>query len=370
MKGSSIPARGLVFAALVPLLFTACTPAPDYPPPEPGSLAAAEQALRRGDLPALRDAIGKGKGLCDRARELAAQLDPDSWLIAMGAVNREHDLPAAARAMQAGDDAALADALGYSDQQLHADILGGGASVFARRADGRNYYETGAQPIALMQDVKLPSLPAGGLALSVTLWGIQQERRYRLSYTFNRGGVAELQAVHELGRDAIDAPGPRHADITAALPPGTLRGLKLADLAEPRWYGAEFRLLLGDGSLEYALLGRNEQGWALAESGTSSLAQRLAERRDERLRFLARRASDFERSSGRPPRGFHELSHKPRDLVDPGASAGRLGWADYDAEPQAGFELGDGTLFVVAATEAGPKGRRAVSRDGTLGWIP
>lgn len=369
MKGFSFPARGLVFAALVPLLFACCTPAPDYPPPEPRTLAAAERALRRGDLPILRRELGKDRGLCDHARALADTLDPDAWLIALGAVNREHDLPAAARAMQAGDDDALADALGFSEQQLRADILGGGASVFARRADGRNYYETGAQPIALLEDVQLPGLPPGALALSVTLWGIRQERRYRLSYTLNRAGVAELQAVHELGRDAIDAGGPRHAGIASALPPGALRALELADLAEPRWYGAEFRLLLQDGTLEHALLGRNDQGWAAAQAGAGSLPQRLAERRDERLKFLARRVSDFERTMGRRPRGFHEISHKPAQLVDPAAPAGRRGWADYDARPLPGFELGDGAEFSLAATHADAEGRRVIAGDGTLGWL-
>lgn len=368
MKVFSIPARWLVFAALVPLLFAACTPAPDFPPPQPRTLAAAEHALRRGDLPGLRNALRKGPGLCARARELAERLDPDAWLIALGAVNREHDLAAAARAMQAGDDDALADALGFSEQQLRADILGGGASVFARRADTRNYYETGAQPIALLDGIEPPGLPAKAMALSVTLWGIQQERRYRLSYTFNRDGVADLQAVHELGRDAIDAPGARHDQIADAMPAGALQALALAGLAEPRWYGAEFRLLLDDGRLEHALLGRNETGWSLAESGASDLAQRQGERRDERLRFLGRRIGDFERTMGRLPRGFHEISHKPRDLVDP-AAAGRRGWADYDPEPQAGFELGDGTQFTVAALEAGPQGRRAITRDGALTWV-
>lgn len=369
MARVSFPARGLVFTALVPLLFACCTPAPDYPPPEPRTLAAAERALRSGNLPALRRELGKDRGLCEQARALADTLDPDAWLIALGAVNREHDLAAAARAMLAGDDAALADALGFSEQQLHADILGGGASVFARRADGRNYYEQGAQPIALLEGVNPPGLPDGALALSVTLWGIQKERRYRLSYTFNRTGVAELQAVHELGRDAIDASGPRHVDISTALPPGALRALELASLEEPRWYGAEFRLLQSDGSLEHALLGRNELGWALAESGASSLAQRLDERRDERLRFLARRISDFVRTMGRRPRSFNEVSHKPADLVDPAAPAGRRGWADYDARPQAGFQLGEGEEFLLAATHVGPHGRRVIASDGVPAWL-
>ncbi|MCB9935636.1 MAG: hypothetical protein H6840_08070 [Planctomycetes bacterium] len=353
----------------MPLLFVCCAPAPDAPDPSPRSFAAAELALRRGDLAGLRDALGKGPGLSGHARELAGRLDPEAWLIAIGASSREHDLPAAVRAMQADDDHALADALGFSDQQLRATILGGGASVFSRRSDGRNYFESGPQPINLARGVKLPVLPPGGLALSVTLWGNQGERRYRLQYTEQQRGLVDLQAALELGRESIECTAPRHAEAATALPAGRLRALELAALGEKRWYGAELRLLLTDGTIERALLGRDERGWALADAGATTQGQRLENLRDERLKYMGRRAGDFERNSGRWPRGFHELSGKPRELVDPAAPEGRSGWADFDDRPAAGFELGDGDSYAVAALWAGPQGRRAVARDGTLSWL-
>jgi hypothetical protein len=366
-------ARGSPFMALV-LFLAACSAAAPGPAPEPRSLVSTVEAMRTGDLPRLRADQGKGAGLCAHGTALALRLDPEAWLIAMGASGREHDLAAAAAAMRNGDEGALAYALGFSEQQLTADILSGGGSIYSRRSDGRSFYEVGPQPVELLDGFIPPALPQGCLALEATLRGTINERRFKISLGLDPGGVTNLQAGLDMAADAVKAPGraARYSDPNLALPStGALHHLDVQCLQDARWIVADLVLLRDDAAIERVQLARDSAGSALVETSVETRDDRLGRQRDERLEFLRLRAAGFERTSGRWPRGLHELSFKPWQLVDPASPAGRLGWADHDAKPPAGLELAESadTEYAVIATYAGDNGRRAVARDGRLLWI-
>jgi hypothetical protein len=355
------------------VLLCACSAPPPEEPPESRSLAAAVDATRRADLERLRSEFFQGPGFAARAYSLMEHRDPSAWLIAVGASGREHDLRAAGEAAAARDDRALQAALGFSDQQLLADILSGGGTIYSRRADGRNFYEVGPQPLDLLGDYNPPGLPDGGLALETTLWGTRDGRSFKISYSIGRHGITNLQATLDLAGDAKGEPGraARYTDPRTALPSnGYMRHLAITSLQDEHWTSAEFVFLTEDGTIERVHLARDVAGWSLVDFSVETQAQRLEDLRDERLDFLRLRASGFERTSGRWPRGLHEISFKPWQLTDPASPEGRLGWADYDAKPPAGFELAvSPDEYAVIATHTTSQGRRAITKDGRHIWI-
>jgi hypothetical protein len=373
MPWNFIKAQGSPLMALV-LFLAACTTATPEPPPEPRSLISAVEAMRTGDLARMRADQGKGAGLTAHGSALALHLDPEAWLVAMGASDREHDLAAAAKAMGEGSDSALADALGFSEQQLTADILGGGGSVYSRRSDGRNFYETGPQPVDLLGGFSPPGLPGGCLAFEATLRGALNERRFKVSLGMDAGGVTNLQAGLDQAADpaALPARAARYTDPKLSLPStGLLRHLDVSSLADARWLGAELTLLREDATIERVQLARDDAGWALVETSVETRDERLGKLRDERLDHLRLLAMAYERTSGRWPRGLHEISFKPWQVVDPVSPSGRLGWADHDKKPQAGLQLSESidAAYAAIATHASDNGRRAVTLDGGYVWI-
>jgi hypothetical protein len=354
------------------LFFAACAAPPDADPPESRTLAAAVKALRAGDIDELRNQQGKGVGLAAHAAMLADRFDPEAWVIALGASEREHDLAKAATAVAARDDSALAEALGFGDQPLLADVLGGGGSIYSRRAGGRGFFETGPQPVDVLNGFSAPGLPSGCAAVELSLWGIENQRRFRVNIGLDTAGVTNLQASPELARESIDPPAgaKRHADPQQSLT-GRMRELPLQSLVDPRWYGANVTLLHNDGTIERAELGRDDAGWAVIDSSVETQEQRLGRIRDERLDFLRRRANEYERTSGRWPRGLREISFKPWQLVDPTAPEGRNGWADHDKKPKPGIELAaQPDQYAAISTHQTQKGRRAITKEGELFWLP
>ncbi|MCB9893301.1 MAG: hypothetical protein H6839_02505 [Planctomycetes bacterium] len=354
------------------LLLAACAPPDPAPRPVPRSLEAAETALRAADVEQLRAELGKGRGLAQRGHELAARLDPPAWLVAMGADEREHDLVAAIEAMRAGDDMALQAALGFGPQDLAASIFNGGASVYARRAGGRNYYESGPQPLDLLNHANVPSLPEGWLASGVTLWGTMEGRQFRVDYTLDATGVVNLDGGIWQATTSMKVP-PRtthYADPMAALP-AAARVLSVSGLVAPQFWGARLRLIGVGARVLRVELGRDENGWALCDYSDTALQERLGAIRDERLDFIRRRALGFQRSSGRWPRGLHELTFAKSELSDPTSSSGRLGWGDYDAAPSVDFEVApsEDAEYAAACKESTSAGRRAVSVDGSFFWL-
>lgn len=331
--------------------------------------------MASGDLERFRADLGKGEGFAARAADLARDLDPEGWLVAVGAIDREHNLVDAAAAMRPGDDSALREALGFGDQALRRDILLGGHSIEQKHANGQMYFEKRAQAIDLMDGAALPDLPAGALALHATLFGRISGREYRLTYGHNRHGVTDLQAVRELG---FTRP-PRPEGAAAFTDPGLARprtaewnGLDLSALRDNRWYAARLKLLLDNGTLLSCELGR-EDAWFLTGSARTTMAERLGDERDARLMRLHGNVKMMARSLGRHPRGPHELSLQAWEYTDPAAPGARKGWARYDADPPRHLRIAEDpdaegvTCYSSHRTE---QGRRAVTRDGTLTWKP
>ena len=327
-------------------------------------------ALRTGDVAALREHLGKGPGLAARARELATKLDTEAWLVAMGAVEREYDLPHAVAAMQADNDTELADALGFGQQALQQDVLNGGGSVYIRRANARKYYQSGAQPIALLDDVEFPLLPAGCMAMHVTLWGRLNGRELRVRYGLGVSGATNLEADAELGRTEISPPSgaQRYQDAADALPRvGPAATFNVAGLANERWYGAQFILLAPDGTIQNVLMGRDDGGWGIVEQKLTARQTRLGELRDQRMNVIRRRAADMLRSAGLWPRKLDDVNLQARELCDPTVDP----WAEFAIDPIPGFEVAadPNGIWQVAATAITPKGRRAITPTGAFIWI-
>lgn len=356
--------RGLLIAAASALFFSACWETPE-PAPHPRSLAAAEVALRTGDLDALRHSLRIDDGVAARARELAQRLDPEAWQIAMGVHGREVNLAAAAKAMQAGDDAAFRDAAGLRDQSLRADALQGGLSVDIKRSNARNYYERGHAPLDLLTGCSFPATSGGAQALHYVLYGTMNDRRFMARVGLGPEGAIALSARRDLAAvtPKLPADAPRGADATA------LASLPLDFLHDRRFTGAEAWQLERDGTLRHVQLHRDGGDWVLIEESSRTLEQRLQAERDRRLTYIYRRAAEFQRNAGRAPRGEHELSVKPAEYVDPVAASGRLGWADHDPQPAKGLKLAGTDTVAAQATEPDREGRtRFIDETGTLGW--
>jgi hypothetical protein len=147
--------------------------------------------------------------------------------------------------------------------------------------------------------------------------------------------------------------------------------MSLPGLADPQWWGIEARIVASDGAITRLKLGRDGGGWFVVESSQTSLRQRLEAVRDQRLETLRRLATDHQRSAGRWPRYVTDLTLRPRDLVDPAAPDGRLGWAEFAAKPQATIRLLQAARAEDVAAECiqtGREGRRVITRAGKLEW--
>jgi hypothetical protein len=351
-------------SALLLALVAAC--APIAQPPNGGIVEAAAAALRRGDTNGLRAALGHTDELAKFAAAQARQLDPEAWLIVMGASWREHDTAACAAALDKGDGEALLKALGFGEQQLRADVLDAGRTVYSRRAAAMDYYETGEAPIAAMQEDLLPPLPGTLRACELTFWGTRKSRVMRLRTGLNERGLTNMQASLGLATTAFSAPAG-----AKRTPQPTCDAMPLPALTDAQWWGLEARIVTREGAILQLKLGRDDGGWFVVESSETSLRERLDTLRDRRLQAIRRLASDHQRSAGRWPRYVTDLTLRPRDLVDPAAPEGRLGWAELAPRPESTIRLlqaQDGDDVAAECVHAGPRGRRAVTRAGALGW--
>lgn len=326
--------------------------------------------MRTGDQDRLRRELGKDSQLAARAKALRETLDPQAWLVALGAVTREHDLQAAASAMNADDGAALRDALGFSRQAIADDILAATHSVEARRANDMNYFVDASPAIAAFDGWEFPPLAAGLAAYHVTALAAVGERRVRIHFGCDSRGLTDLRAAFDIaGRTRpVFIPLGR-----AALASDVLKSpLDVGWLDDPRFHEATIRVLHEDGSLAVARLARDGD-WLLVEHATQPLQQRLAEQRDGRLLRIQRTAADHAARHGRWPRDAALLILKAADWSDPAAPAADRGWADFTSSPPQGIELrtapepGDVAAIALAVT---PDGRRAVTRRGNLIWSP
>ncbi|MBX3461402.1 MAG: hypothetical protein KF696_15765 [Planctomycetes bacterium] len=321
-------------------------------------------ALRGGDLASHRENIGKDTGLMARALELQQTLDPQAWLVALGAVTREHNLPAAAAAMQRNDEAALAGALGCHEQALRKELLDANHSVHAVRAAGVNYYRR-AQPAAdAFEGWQPPPLPPGALAYHISALVSVGERDCRLHFGRDRHGMTDLRAAVDLAGKVAPTGGP---DATAAM---AATGLDTALLPATRYRDLTVRVLMHDATLHLLRLAVDGQGWRLYEHAVTTLAQRLESARDGKLMRIYRTASDLSLRLSRWPAEY-ELLLGAADWFDPAAPGARNGWAEYEAAPARGFELRQarepGDIGVIALHQQ-PQGRRAITRKGDYVW--
>lgn len=363
--------RGLAIGPALVFVLCACAPVPPPPPPG-GSLAEARAALSRGDAVALRACLGHGAGLAARAGGLAERLDPRAWLAVMGASWREHDLAACQRAMQAGDDTALASALGFGPQALAADILQAGRTVYPDRSGGMDYFSTSEAPLSLLEGELIPALAAGVAGYELAAWGRAGDRLCRVRAGRNARGISNLQASAD---PALDGPARPRNSARAATPIGAVgdcrQGLPL--LSQSHWIGLEVRVVADDGTLEEVRLGRDEQGWYMVERTVTGLQARLESERDRRLELIRRTALGVMQASGRWPRDESQITLRAQDYADPASPQGRRGWADHDTVPPRGLRLvapGAAQDIAVEATHPGPSGRRAITREGNLVWLP
>jgi hypothetical protein len=362
------PARTLLCVAPV-LLLLACTPPPRAEPPTSGSYPAALHALRTGNLPALRNELGKGENLSDHALELRDRLDPEAWLVALGASTRQFNLQAAYDAMQQGDIAALRDAIGFTDQALHGDILRATHSVGMQRAADHNYYVRETPAIAVLDAWQAPRLPADSLALHLTADWRDGARVVRIHFGRDAQGITDLRAaVHQAGASRTGAqPDLRAADPAKLLP----ADLNAEFLQDERVTDVSLRVLRADGRLERMRLLRGEDGWARFDHERTTLQQRLESMRDARLRRIRNAAHDHVLRHGRWPGNTVPLMLQPGDYSDPTSEAGALGWAQFSAQPQAGIEFRQATEpqdIAAIALSPTPQGQRAITREGELVW--
>ncbi|MCC7510051.1 MAG: hypothetical protein IT464_11880 [Planctomycetes bacterium] len=359
--------------AVLVLCICACTPAPPAKPPTPRSPEAALDALRTGNLDAIREHLGKGDGFATRAIELQGSLDPAAWLIAMGAHGRQHDLAAAAAVMAARDEHAVRDAIGFSDQALRQDLLNGNHSVATVRAFERNYYRWAAPAADAFDGWHVPSLPKGALAYHVTAQVRVGERDVRIWFGRDQQGMTEMRAEVDL----TGGPGQPPRNARRATDPAQLVepaiALSLDWLKSQSLHEAHLRVLQPDGTLSSARLVRDNDTWALLEARSQTMPERLAELRDSRLQRIQRSASDHALRHAAWPTSRDMLLLRPADWVDPTTETARRGWADFDASPPVGLELRNATEpgdIAVIALHAGPEGRRAITRKGELTWVP
>lgn len=362
--------RGWALWPALVFVFAACAPA--VHPPEPGGLEGLARAQRRGDLAAVRKGLGLESGLSHTGRELAEQLDPRAWLVAMGASWREHDLKACRRALASGDDRALAAALGFGEQALQADVLQAGRTVFSRRSSGMDYFESGKAPGALVTAELAPVQAPGVLAVEFTYWADAEGRTARLRVGLRGDVISNLQATADAALDSPPAARDHGRVATAALAGAGAAPLALPELGEAHWLGLEARAVLRDGEMITLRLSRDDRGWYAVEQTRQTMAQRLEAERDRRLELVRRLASDLQRSAGRWPAREDQITLRPVDLCDPAADSARRGWADHDSAPPRGIRLlqpaADADPAVECIQAVGGR-RRAITRNGQLVWI-
>ncbi len=366
MIPQGIFARGLALSALV-LCICACTPPPQTQPPADDSAEAALDALRTGDYERLQARLGKGDGLLQRALELQKTLDPEAWRVALGVPTRQHDMLAAARALSAGDEAALREALGCGEQALRADILNATHSIATVRAGNRNFYRDTDPPVQAFEGLAMPALPDGAIAWHVTALATLGEKRVQLNVGRGRQGMLDLRAAFDLaGVKARTLP--ERADALADLLPSTLQSLDPAWADDPRFIDITLRLLLQDGTLCTARCARVDGRWAPVESSTNTIAERLLARADGRLKRILAAANDYARQRAKWPPNASLLTLGASDWANPQTA---LGWVEFDADPPRGFELlqaPNPTDTAVIALQPTPQGRRAINRVGNLLW--
>jgi hypothetical protein len=365
MIPQGILARGLALSALV-LCICACTPPPKAQPPADDSPEAALAALRTGDVDRLRAVLGKGDGLLQRAREHQKSLDPEAWRVALGVPTRQHDMVAATRALSAGDEAALREALGCGEQALRTDILNATHSIATVRAGDRNFYREAEPPVQALDGWFIPALPEGAIAYHFTTIATVGEKRVQLNVGRGRDGMLDLRATFDLS-GVKPRTAAQRADTLATLLPPAMQPMETAWADDARFSEVTLRLLLSGGTLCVARAARVEGQWAPLEASCTTITERLHARTDAQLQRILNAANEYARQRAKWPPDASVLTLGGHAWAEPGA----LGWGEFSANPPRGFELlqaRNPADIAVIALQSGPQGRRAINRMGNLLW--
>ncbi|MCC6572477.1 MAG: hypothetical protein IT462_01685 [Planctomycetes bacterium] len=374
-------ALGLCRFLLLALALAACSPPAPPDGPAPGSIADVALKIRTGDMDAYRNAIQKERGLAARGRRLAATLDADAWLVAMGARWREYDLVAASKAMLADDDGALAAALGFGPQAMRTDMVDSASSLYYERSLEQRWVRTTKTPLDWLDELRPMPCRSPLLAYQLSMVGSRDGTVQRVRVGYDLGGLTELCGAEELAPPSLpESPGgnvagsPAQAlDFLAQAKSefSALRhGLRLTD--EPLYKATvlDLHAVRGDGALfEVRFIYRG--GWYTLTSLLSSQDERLTAARDVSMRRILDAARKISNSRGRWPQNLSDLTLPQRHLVD--ATAGDLGWARYDLDAPAGFSLGapgESEIAVTALKPASDGRRRALTHKGELIWLP
>jgi hypothetical protein len=361
MPGVARFTRGLVVTTALAFCICACTPPPDSPPP-PRTLDAATNAISAGDVNAWLEHTGKGDGLLHRARTLMAELEPLTWLAALGCLEREHDLQAAHDAVAADDHDALLAALGLSRQLVAADLLQAGDSIEVRRAQSKDHFTVGEPPLAVLRELPpLPDLGSGVLAWHATLQVAQPDRVIRVRIGRDAEGLTDLRVGKDLA-GVTRRPGVASAPTVQELlgAPELAPWLELPGLRRLRVIEVS-----RDGATRVTEVRReSEDLLTLLEDRRESLVERLEAARDGNLLRLQAEVRRAISTRGRYPEMLE--GHTTR-LVDPAAPNAALGWALY-AGDESWFELLRTPELVIRTRHRYTQGHRAIQAAGQPYW--
>lgn len=320
------------------LLFGACSLPGEPEPPKAGTFAAALAAANRGDLAAFRAELSKGRGLNSRARAEMARLDPEAWLILQGARWREHDLAACYRA---SDDAAMAAALGFSDDALTSTLLRAPSRLSERFSEARRYFRNVDPPAQLLGDLAPKPCPE---ALSAYLMKYKADLSERLcvctvGYAGSR--LTELHATEDTGTPEEPSAGaPTHASPAAALAAREFAPL-LAVLPEALPVSArslELAALDGEGAIYWVSFVAKGGRWQLRFAYRNTRQQRLLREREDALRRIRDAARTWIQQRNAWPTEA-DLGLRAQDWVDVAGENGERGWQVHAPSPNAGFKL-------------------------------
>lgn len=338
--------------------------------------------MRTGNLAAYRVGIRKGAGLARRACDLMQALDAEAWLVALGAKRREYDLVACRAAALEGDDEALAEALGFGDQALRANVIDAPSTIYYQRAQDQRWVRTTEAPLKWLDELQPAPCASPLLAYMQVLVAKRDATTQRLCVGHDGIGVTELSGGEELAPPQTPSTlaGPvaqSPAEAMEYLAESDTRFLELrrgAGLTSLRLFnGLALDLLAvkADGTLfEVRLVYRG--GWYMQSATYSGRDERLAAARDDSMKRILAAAQQWAKHRGRWPAAVNDLPLPMRDLVDATAGTSRLGWERYNPHATPGYTIhppADGEI-ALRAVELGRDGRRrALTHKNELIWL-
>ncbi len=362
-------AAALLSAAV--LLLCACSLPAEPEPPKAGTFAAALAAVNRGDFVAFRTELSLGGGIHARSRDNMARLDPEAWLIAHGARWREHDLAACYRAR---DDAAMALALGFSDDALTSTLLRAPSRQSERFAEARRHFRNVDPPAKLFNDLAPQPCPAPFSAYLLKYKADLSERVCNAVVGFAGERLSELHATEEYGEPEQPDGGAAYAGPSAALGAREFAPLLLLlPQGLPRSArGLELAALDNEGVTYWASWVAKNGRWQLRFAFRTTQEQRLLKAREQNLRSIREAARNWILQRNAWPRA-EELGLRAQDWVDAAGESGERGWQVHASAPKVGFRLATGGNLPPKAEDALAwtlDGRQGIAWDGRFLTYP